>query len=90
MVTIYKYPLTSSEDIVYLHEGYKILDAQYQNDKIVLWAVVDTYKPRSVKVLVSSFNTGVELDELAKYVSTIQVGKIVWHIFIKELARELH
>ena len=84
MRTVYKYPLTGPgfADRIDLPIDAKVLDAQYQDGKIVLWALVDTFMDTARRLFVVT-GTGHSLnygDDLI-HVSTVQDGGLVWHIF---------
>lgn len=86
MYSVWKYPLDFATGIrLNMPVGAKILDAQMQDDKITLWALVNTsndVEKRSFAIV----GTGWDLDEefLSKgpvYIATVQKGAYVWHIF---------
>jgi hypothetical protein len=79
MKQIYKYQIIHGT--VLMPKGAKILTAQIQDDKPVMWALVDTsqpMKPRNFEVMY----TGQNFDDTGlKYIQTVQDGPLVLHIF---------
>ena len=76
MKTVYKYPVGE----IQLPKGAKILTAKRQNDKVVLWAEVDTeqvLEHRTIHV----YGTGHLIPDNACYISTVIDGIFVWHIY---------
>lgn len=88
MKTIYKYKLeVTDEQVIQLHSDYKILSVKEQYSELVLWAVVDTEKPKT-NVTISIVGTGHEIkerDELFsywEYIDTVMsYNGLVWHVF---------
>lgn len=83
MRTIHKYHLSGPDmaDTLLMHEGAIILCAQMQRQKYVMWAVVDDTRPKEKRVF-GMFGTGTNLGaDAIDYVSTVQDGLYVWHIF---------
>lgn len=91
MITIYKYPLqiTDSQSIE-IPACHKILDIQFQESQLVLWALVN---PNFVKLLkhIYIFGTGQPIEHYSnpsmftdtyQYLKTIQQNGFVWHIFV--------
>lgn len=82
MKKIFKYTLweTPYQEIE-MQLGAEILCVDYQGDKLQLWALVDTNMPVK-KELIEIFGTGQEMPEIQRvYLSTVQKGGYVWHIF---------
>ena len=88
---ILKYVLSSNKCKVYMPKDAEILVAKEQNGTICIWALADTSKPLSPR-LILSFNTGVEFPPLLTtmmYLGTVQMpnkganpqGEVVWHVF---------
>ena len=61
--------------------GSLLLDVQVQNDSICAWFLVETDNgPGSIKL--KAYVTGEELpDDCGVYVSTVQLGEFVLHVF---------
>ncbi len=80
-MVIYKYNIDGGGRVL-LPQGALILDIQYQQDVLMLWALVDPEKPGENRSFVV-FGTGWTLsaDHSYKYWKTIQQGAFVWHIF---------
>lgn len=81
--TIYKYPLKITDvQEIELPVDYQILSAQLQNGVINLWALVDPCV-RKYKITILIHGTGHPLAsfENKKFISTVQQGPLVWHIF---------
>lgn len=58
------------------------LDAQVQEGEIVFWVVDNPRDNRTWEVFAAG--TGWEVDlEHAVYIGTVQVGKLVWHLFAR-------
>jgi hypothetical protein len=61
----------------------KILTAQFQREILCVWAMCDPkqekYEDRYFRVI----GTGFDIDDTAplKYISTVQNGMFVWHVF---------
>jgi hypothetical protein len=83
MKTIYKYPLqiTDRQSLI-LKEGAQILSAQSQYDGLFAWVMVDTAAPRAIRKI-NIYGTGnpIQTNETLKFISTVQMGAFVWHIF---------
>jgi hypothetical protein len=84
MKTIYKFALSRLEScpVVDMPCGAQILDVQVQNDKICLWAIVEsTEKFEARKFFV--VGTGHPLPPNAgAHIGTVQSkGPFVWHVF---------
>lgn len=88
MKTIYKYPITSTNCVIFLPAHAKIISAAPQGSQHVIWAVVDTDAAFSQERRIRVFMTGQDMGPLAhrmEHIATYQVGPIVYHIF-EELA----
>lgn len=84
MSRIFKYDLQiTDEQVVEMPVGAKILTAQFQYEKLVLWAIVDDNpekKNRKIRIV----GTGHPFSDYELlYITTVQQyeGKLVWHIF---------
>ena len=83
MRTIWKYQFDSKtlEMNKMIPVGSFLLDVQVQNDSICAWFLVDTYNDR-VNLKLKAYITGEELpDDSGVYVSTVQLGEFVLHVF---------
>jgi len=80
---IWKFPLRL-EDVQELEipRHNEILTCQVQNGGICLWAIVDP-KQRTEKRTVRIVGTGRPMPDGCTYVSTVQMGAFVWHIFLE-------
>lgn len=85
MYSIYKYPLNlTDEQIVSMPVGSKILSVQVQREQICLWAQVDTSPSgpaelRSIQII----GTGHPVEDFSAshFIGTVQLGRLVFHIF---------
>ena len=86
MHVIWKYRLKLGENFVELPRDHKFLDAQLQDGRLTLWALVNPnseFIDRDVLVI----GTGIEMAEESfsfwarSYFATVQSGPFVWHIF---------
>ena len=89
MKMIYKYnlgnPYHNLVSIEKMPKGAKVLDAQMQNDDLVLWALVNPKHSEKEKTF-HIYGTGFELTEYEKkhydYLTTVQTAHgLVWHVF---------
>lgn len=86
METIYKYPLDiTDEQTVMMPCTHKILSAQIQKGSLYVWAWVDTNSTEmSVKFAVVGTGNPIPFHidpDKCKFISTVQDGSFVWHIF---------
>ena len=85
MKKIYKYIIPiSDEQTVKIPYDAKILSAQMQNGQLCLWAIVDPKSDVQGGKVISIHGTGHELRESPgqlKFISTVQDGPLVWHVF---------
>lgn len=83
MQTIYKYRINTSESSVDLPEGAEILSVGEQDNRVYLWARVDTDKPlvpRRIYVIGTGFS--LDLGTEPRYVGTVHMPTgFVWHIY---------
>lgn len=75
---IYKY---AAEGPVFFSNAAKILTAQIQNNKIVLWAEVDTATEYNLYRYFRIIGTGQTVPDGAVYISTVQQDQFVWHVY---------
>lgn len=79
---IYKYNLSRNTNVKDRVE--QILDIQIQNDELILWAIINEKLPKT-EFQFDIFGTGWELEEYKGiYLKTVQHGRMVWHIFLRE------
>lgn len=85
MKTIWKYPLKSDSELIYMPDGAEILSVQVQNNRIVLWTLVESDHPE-VQRLFITYYTGqtirADRNQLL-FVGTVQrdQGLTVEHVF---------
>ncbi len=85
MKSIFKYPLEDkTEQSVLMPQGAQVLSVQVQDNKPMLYALVDDALPlRQVRVI--SVGTGrLAPPDIGRYVGTAMMdgGSSVWHIFV--------
>jgi hypothetical protein len=86
MKTIHKYKLTAPKGNSFISEtelpiGAEILCIGVQNNIPYIWAIIDTDNDVEIRELIILPN-GIEIKEdLGKYISTIQIAVLVFHIF---------
>lgn len=87
MITIYKYPLAiTDEQTIEIFRQHRILSIQYQGDKLMMWAQVDT-ETQKIEKRMYIYGTGHELNP-TKYPPKRHVATVitpdqvfVWHIY---------
>lgn len=81
---IWKYEIEIADSqTLQMPAGAKILDAQIQQGRLNLWALVDTNMPTCPR-LIAIYGTGYAMPEdPGQYIATIQsnAGLLVWHVF---------
>ena len=80
--TIYKYLIDIKDEpqIKNMPNGCIIIHVGRQDDKIGIWAIVDTnQKEISVPFLV--LGTGFVIPDNAEFIGTVQMDWFVWHLF---------
>lgn len=83
MNVIYKYPLEITEQQIFiLPKDSDILDVQFQDGDLCLWALVNTDNDTEQRVI-RIFGTGWPIDMYGspRHISTVQKDGLVWHIF---------
>jgi hypothetical protein len=84
MKTIWKFPIECVDSqVIEIPHGAKILTAQFQGDKLCLWALVDTEEPKELRnILIYGTGHAMKPDNL-RYISTYQVagGRLIFHVF---------
>lgn len=88
MKTIYKYDLKLlSKQTLRIADLNKVLTVQVQNDKPVLWCIVDDNGEENITELtIEIFSTGHDVpSDIAnrEYINTFQIGGYVGHVFTK-------
>lgn len=82
---IWKFELTKERtQLVKMPLKSEIMDIQMQNNKLVMWALVDQTTDE-IEVKINMYGTGWETRENTskdEYLSTVQDGKFVWHFFM--------
>lgn len=85
--TIWKFPLKITDaQTVAMPEGAEILSAQFQDETLCLWAMVDSSKPQTERVI-EIFGTGnpvwVDMGVSRKFIATAKMPNmpLVWHVF---------
>ena len=92
MTTIHKFPLMITDvQTIDLPNGSIILDAQFQDEQLCLWAWLDTtasYSTEAKKIRI--IGTGHPIDNAfsLRHISTVQqkigVSNLVWHVFVEQ------
>ena len=87
MKTIWKYEFEVSDMIrLEIPGGGEILKFQLQNGKLCMWILVETEKPKKLRIFVI-YGTGqtitVNINTEYQYIDTVlqSDGKLVWHLF---------
>jgi hypothetical protein len=83
VMMIHKYPLQYAADQdVTMPAHAEILDVQLQGNELQLWARVSTMNtPVKRRILMRGTGHEVPAPGEAKYISTVQEGRFVWHFF---------
>ena len=83
MNKIYKYQRDKINGTVTLPVGSNILDIEYQEDNLFLWALVDTLINETEDVELEIGGTGwdIENPDQLKHLKTLHHKGFVWHIF---------
>lgn len=74
---------------VLLPKNASILDIQFQDNILVLWALVDPLELEYDSFQFKVFRTGKELDFVPtewKYGATVQTVFKVWHVYYKQIS----
>jgi hypothetical protein len=82
MKTVYKYPIpiTSEKFSLQLPFGFKVLRIGFQNEKLFMWVEVNKDNhPVETRFLI--FGTGQDIPSGANYLSTYEIGPLVFHIY---------
>jgi len=87
MKVIYKYPISIALNYpVHLNEDAELLSVGIQEDKIVIWAIVEPDKSFHKLFIFHCYNTGGQHQEefLGNYFGTVTSSNgIAWHIFVE-------
>lgn len=94
---IFKYTINNYRnnlDKIKIEGLVEVLDIQFQNNEMVLWALIDEDKKITTDVTILSIGTGIDFDEFmlmeqiqmtiaTKYFKTLQEPgtEFVWHLF---------
>ena len=83
--SIFKYELKiTDEQAIKMPSQSEILTAQVQDGKIQLWAIVYPSNPKEL-IAIEIYGTGSPFPSMGmaerKYISTVQLNGLVWHIF---------
>ena len=81
MKTIYKYPLTLSDNPISMIKGAEILTVKLQNGTPTLWALVDEDEYLQESRLIVIRGTGHTIEDNAKHITTYMDDPFVWHVF---------
>lgn len=85
MYAVYKFPLgLTDSQLVSMPSTARILTAQFQKGTICLWAVVDLDITSKTDRRIVIAGTGHTVDTTnCEYISTVQDGNFVFHVFEK-------
>ena len=63
----------------------RIIDFQFQNGELYLWAIVDTFYEEKAQAKFEIYGTGREIKNpnKLKYLKTLHNNDMVWHIFTR-------
>jgi len=95
MVTIYKYRLSPTSNVIEMPEGAQVLSVHEQQGDVCLYAEVDTSRPYENRLFLVA-GTGWNIDDSdmhygRKFIGTVVCdglwGQLVWHVF--ELIRRI-
>lgn len=83
MRTIWKYEIPVADDFsLLMPAGAEVLTVQVQNDKPMLWCIVDPDLPQDLRWF-KMHGTGHPIEEVRDYIATFQMhgGALVLHVF---------
>jgi hypothetical protein len=82
MTVVFKYPLAITDvQTVEMYSGASILDCQLQDDRIMMWCLVDPTRG-TFKTTIYIFATGEPIDIWPlDFIATVQRKGNVWHVF---------
>lgn len=82
MTTIYKYFLNvTDQQYLVMPKFATILAVQIQYDKICLWALIETENEPLDRRDIRIYGTGNPITGDKRYIGTVQMGPLVWHVF---------
>lgn len=84
MNTIYKYQLDGPYTVLTLPVGARVLTAQLQGERLVVWALIDSSEIRTAVRHFAACNTGGSFEFPGKldYLATAtSENGVVWHVF---------
>lgn len=88
MKTIYKYPLAVEDTVtISLPLGAQVLTVKQDTTRqlgrgnLVLWAIVEHDQLSTTRYDFEVRGTGHPLGQVGDYISTVQDGPFVWHVF---------
>lgn len=74
-------PVIATEQFIEMPKGAKLLDVQWQDEKLCLWYQCEPTASR-VKRRIGIYGTGQALPAWSgDYVATIQMSMMVWHVY---------
>jgi len=89
-LTIWKYPLSCSGNVIKLPKEHQILSVQIQNKEPVIWILQDPTMDNLSDVIIHIVGTGQSIPKniMLEFIDTFQLndGLLVFHVF-KELSR---
>lgn len=83
---IWKFPLKiTGEQVITVPIGFSPLSCQFQNNELYVWGIVMVSEIR-IPITIHIYGTGHIIPQLypsksRSYISTVQDGAFVWHIF---------
>ena len=84
---IYKYGIFPGEQqSIMMSENAQILSAGVQNNRIVIWVLVNPAEPyvsRSIMVIGTGWS--ITDPEMYRFVGTVQINWLVWHVFERKV-----
>jgi hypothetical protein len=81
--TVWKYALKPGQNVLEMPHGAEILTVQMQGGEPMLWARVNSdneKEPRTVTIAGTGHDCPLPLEHV--YISTFQMGPLVWHAFV--------
>lgn len=83
---IWKFALATTSSLIRIPKTWRAISAQMQDGTLTMWAIVDPDAPKT-QVNVKVVGTGwPENLEGWQFLSTVQDGEFVWHVFVPEQA----
>lgn len=82
MWKIHKFKLEiADENILDIPVNAEILDIQMQGNEMYAWVRLNTSQVNEKRVITTLYTGQRVLDDMMKYISTVQVGLMVYHFF---------